>query len=294
MLLPRHGRHMLKFALMAAKKFLPTVCYEPHHPTPSFTFKFQSIIHVTSHNTITLVISLVSQRSLTPSIVGAKSRLPHGTQVPSTSSFPSHPSTGNSVTIIVTVVSVMVTLIIIVVVCIVLIAVLTCVKGSHRKQIDLQDNVCYTPSSRNDKRIIETQSEWVNISHWVHQLYWHIIYRYRPDSYSYTPTNIEHTDPPIDVDQNVAYHKHIELQDNVCYTPSFGKVHEETGDGSMWVNHITDRCTQILHYSTIFSLFMVHSYTYVPVDVQHTTPSQAQGLTMVENVAYGSTVTNRP
>ena len=34
------------------------------------------------------------------------------------------------------------------------------------------------------------------------------------------PVEVQHMDPPIDVEQNVAYHKHIELQDSVCYTTS--------------------------------------------------------------------------
>ena len=131
------------------------------------TFKFQMIIHlqcmviILLHRSSHCSLQVVSSFPLLY-IGGAESRLPHDTQVPSTSSFPPHlsdPSTGNSVAIIVTVVSVVVILIITVVVCIVLTALLTCVKGSHHKQIDLQDNVCYTPSSRNDEHVTETQSE---------------------------------------------------------------------------------------------------------------------------------------
>ena len=44
---------------------------------------------------------------------------------------------------------------------------------------------------------------------------------YRPDPYySYISVDVEDTDSPIDVDQNVAYFKHIESKDNVCYSTS--------------------------------------------------------------------------
>ena len=36
----------------------------------------------------------------------------------------------------------------------------------------------------------------------------------------YIPVNAEHTDPPTDVDQNVAYHKQMEMQQNECYATS--------------------------------------------------------------------------
>ena len=54
-------------------------------------------------------------------------------------------------------------------------------------------------------------------------------HHYRPDTYACISVDAEHTDPPIDVDQNVAYRKHIELQDNVCYTTSFRKEDSEYG-----------------------------------------------------------------
>ena len=66
---------------------------------------------------------------------------------------------------------------------------------------------------------------------YVLQILLSICHHYRPDTYySYISVDAEHTDPPIDVDQNVAYHKHIELQDNVCYTTSFRN--KETEDES--------------------------------------------------------------
>ena len=46
-------------------------------------------------------------------------------------------------------------------------------------------------------------------------------HHYRPDTYySYISVDAQHTDAPIDVDQNVAYYKHIEPKDNVCYSTS--------------------------------------------------------------------------
>ena len=58
-------------------------------------------------------------------------------------------------------------------------------------------------------------------------------HNYRLDTYSCIPVNAEHTDPPIDVDQTVAYHKFIELQDNVCCTTSSRNKNTQTNNGSM-------------------------------------------------------------